>query len=1065
MALDPSKIQEMISIVQKAIPGWTGFSHPRFEEEEVNYKKAAMAKANELLNQTELQRLIFSEENYDEMIDRLEKIGRSTNLLFQGVPMAGDLNVLYQKTLDRPKYCKQVFDLLYGEGSSPERLGRYVEYILANNLPNKWTFPTYLLYLCFPQSEMFVKPTAMRRFLERVGRVDQWSRTPTPEAYAAILQLANELKLALNDYGPRDMVDIQGFIWIVAQPGSIHVLSKTKKDEFSGLYQEFTRSYLPSKAGRDHIAFYEKGREQARQNFDEITKAVERGSDVTDAVLLKLLPYSNTKGNRERGAWVHVAPAITKDLKDWYQKADRTRPEDWPKISQAIWNFIQRCIADPSQLTEACSEFSALPYSKGFQTGMLTPILSALRPDEYVLINNKSRRVLNHFAGTSFDQPLKYYPEINATAQAFIAEAQDVLREPGLENIHDADLFDMFSHWLVAVKKYFQPEIVEMASPFSEMFANKEEAEWAFDLLKETADRLGVVGPEDPLAAFTLRKSSGDIMIRLNYGHWLVHGFAGRLKSLKSMTIAIFQGEVDLPTLYKGVFTQPGGEPGVFLYTFPIDAIRPFEGDIRKSFEDTLDYIAEKFKGWKKSPYHDRANPEVAEAVFDLEKRAQLFKQGIVTIKEDEPKREAQYWKIAPGEGGRLWSQWRDEGHISIGWEELGDLSGFSREEFEEQRDEALARHSDWTEEACEQVWKFINIQPGDRIVANRGTSQVLGIGTVVGPYYFVKDVEHGHRIPVRWDDTTLREISEPGWRRALIQITKEKFEGILDLPPEQIKTNPEYSLAQCAEETGFSISKIKSWVKAIERKGQAILYGPPGTGKTYMAERLAQHLIGGGDGFIETVQFHPAYAYEDFIQGIRPRTRADGGLEYPMLPGRFLKFCERASERSGRCVLIIDEINRANLSRVFGELMYLLEYRDKSIHLAGGETFRIPANVRIIGTMNTADRSIALVDHALRRRFAFLELYPDMEVLRRYHKETGFPVESLIDVLEKLNQRIENPHYAVGISYFLRDDLPAQIEDIWTMEIEPYLNEYFFDHLDWAREFSWAKVKATILP
>ena len=111
-----------------------------------------MAKANELLNQTELQRLVFSEENYDEMIDRLEKVGRSTNLLFQGVPMAGDLNVLYQETLDRPKYCKQVFDLLYGEGSSPERLGRYVEFILANNLTNKWTFPTYLLYLCFPQN-------------------------------------------------------------------------------------------------------------------------------------------------------------------------------------------------------------------------------------------------------------------------------------------------------------------------------------------------------------------------------------------------------------------------------------------------------------------------------------------------------------------------------------------------------------------------------------------------------------------------------------------------------------------------------------------------------------------------------------------------------------------------------------------------------------------------------------------------------------------------------------------------------------------------------------------------
>jgi 5-methylcytosine-specific restriction protein B len=144
---------------------------------------------------------------------------------------------------------------------------------------------------------------------------------------------------------------------------------------------------------------------------------------------------------------------------------------------------------------------------------------------------------------------------------------------------------------------------------------------------------------------------------------------------------------------------------------------------------------------------------------------------------------------------------------------------------------------------------------------------------------------------------------------------------------------------------------------------------------------------------------------------------------------------------------------------------MYLLEYRDESITLAGGELFTIPSNVRLIGTMNTADRSIALVDHALRRRFAFLELYPEMDVLRQYHQQTGFDVSGLIDVLERLNQRIDNPHYSMGISYFLLDDLATQIEDIWKMEIEPYLNEYFFDHLDWAREFAWSKIKAMILP
>jgi hypothetical protein len=401
MSIDPSKTQEIISIVERAIPGWTGFSDPRFEEEEVNYKKVAMVKAQDLINKAELDRLIFAEENYDEVISRIEKVGRSTNLLFQGVPLAGDLNILYQEDLDKPVYCQQIYSLLYGEGSSTERSGRYIEYVQANNLPNKWTFPTYLLYMCFPQAEMFVKPTAMKRFLEFMGREDQWSRIPTPEAYSAILKIADELKIALDNYGPRDMVDIQGLIWIVSGTGVKRLLSKAKKEEFSRLFQEFTQTYIPSKKGQEHIKFYRTGREQAQQNYKEILEEAERGLDVTDAVLLKLLPYQNTKGNRERGAWIHVAPSITKDLKDWYQKAGRTRVEDWPNIAQAILQFIERCIADPSQLNDACAKFSDLPYTKGFQTGMLTPILNALRPDDYVLINNKSRKVVNHFSGTS----------------------------------------------------------------------------------------------------------------------------------------------------------------------------------------------------------------------------------------------------------------------------------------------------------------------------------------------------------------------------------------------------------------------------------------------------------------------------------------------------------------------------------------------------------------------------------------------------------------------------------------------------------------------------------------
>ena len=277
------------------------------------------------------------------------------------------------------------------------------------------------------------------------------------------------------------------------------------------------------------------------------------------------------------------------------------------------------------------------------------------------------------------------------------------------------------------------------------------------------------------------------------------------------------------------------------------------------------------------------------------------------------------------------------------------------------------------------------------------------------------------------------------------------------------IRADASYDAQAFTAETGYSADQLRGWLDQLRRKQQLILYGPPGTGKTYLAERLARYLVDGG-GFSELVQFHASYAYEDFVQGIRPQV-VEGALHYELAAGRFLRFCAKARQAAEKpCVLIIDEINRANLARVFGELMYLLEYRHRPIALAGGGSeFSIPANVYLIGTMNTADRSIALVDQAMRRRFSFVRLRPNYQLLANYLENRGVPPEKLVALLKEVNQSIGDEDCELGFSFFMVADVATALAHIWQGEVEPYLEEVFFDRPDQMGRFRWSKVSGRL--
>ena len=252
--------------------------------------------------------------------------------------------------------------------------------------------------------------------------------------------------------------------------------------------------------------------------------------------------------------------------------------------------------------------------------------------------------------------------------------------------------------------------------------------------------------------------------------------------------------------------------------------------------------------------------------------------------------------------------------------------------------------------------------------------------------------------------------------------------------------------------------------IEALLRdKGQVIFQGPPGTGKTYVARMLAERLAG-SEKRVTLVQMHPSYAYEDFVQGFRP-TLAGGQSGFELRDGPLLRAAELARQEPGeRHFLVIDEINRGNIARVFGELYFLLEYRKQGMRLQyqGGdeEEFSLPENLRIIGTMNTADRSIALVDLALRRRFHFVEFHPESEpvkgLLRRWLGEKAPGMEWVARVVERANGLLgDDRHAAIGPSHFMRPGLSAaDVERIWKHSVLPYIEERRFGHSDGLGEF-----------
>lgn len=467
-----------------------------------------------------------------------------------------------------------------------------------------------------------------------------------------------------------------------------------------------------------------------------------------------------------------------------------------------------------------------------------------------------------------------------------------------------------------------------------------------------------------------------------------------------------------------------------------------------------------------------------------------IFKSGVAQAQNSREKKGAaiadddvdtvHYWIYAPGENSCMWEEFYSEGIMAIGWGEIGDLKTFDSKDAMKSKMKETFDASLSYKNAAHATWQFVNdMKIGDIVFVKKGMHQLVGRGVVSSDYEYDADCndKYGNIRKVNW--THKGEWPHPGQAvmKTLTDITSytdyvEKLNALFeDESAEDVeevsKNYPVYTEDDFLDEVFMAEEEYSKLVGILKAKKNVILQGAPGGGKTFAAKRLAYSVMGVKDiDRVMMVQFHQSYSYEDFIMGFRPSTTG-----FELKKGAFYNFCKKAEiDSDNDYFFIIDEINRGNLSKIFGELFMLIENDKRGIELQllySDEKFAVPANVYIIGMMNTADRSLAMLDYALRRRFAFFEIKPGFETdgFREYKMSLdNDKFNKLINCVEKLNSVIASDEslgegFCIGHSYFCNfeaDKIDNEcLYGIVEYELIPLLKEYWFDEPTKVKDWS----------
>jgi 5-methylcytosine-specific restriction protein B len=460
------------------------------------------------------------------------------------------------------------------------------------------------------------------------------------------------------------------------------------------------------------------------------------------------------------------------------------------------------------------------------------------------------------------------------------------------------------------------------------------------------------------------------------------------------------------------------------------------------------------------------------------------------------------YWTFSVGRNGEHWEEFYQSGIIAIGWEGTPDLRHFkNKEELRAKLLELFSTDTDKKNDA-HACWQFAReMQKGDIIFAKQGQTRLLGYGVVEGDYVFDPTRKYyKHVRNVKWlakgkwelpedNKMALKTLTDVTQYAEFVKLIANKVglqmpaeaefpesasnaikESNNELPMTAQVVVEYYDKSKAMDGLFLAESQFDEMLEALKEKKNVVLQGAPGVGKTFVAKRLAYTLIESNDQRqVEVIQFHQSYSYEDFIQGFRPTPNGHFDLKF----GIFYEFCRRAQRDEAAkkpYVFIIDEINRGNLSKIFGELMMLIEPdkrgKEHAIPLAysqnAGERFYIPENLHLIGMMNTADRSLAMVDYALRRRFRFITLRPEFssDAFGKFLGDTDAALaltKKIVSRMNTLNDVIASdtrnlgPGYQIGHSYFCPRNGIKPSEDwyrrVIESEIVPLIQEYWFDN------------------